>query len=97
MTENVLPARAPNWIDGFERSAASGQWFDKVSPVTGKVICEAARSNEADVSQAVAAAVRSQVAWAEVPPVQRGMALHRVVDAMQALQALIADYFGEGE
>ena len=88
--DDLSPRRVPNWIDGAERPPSSEQWFDKLSPVTGKIISQAARSNEVDVSVAVAAAVRSQMKWAVVPPVQRGMALHQVVDGMQAQQDEIA-------
>ena len=90
MTDELIPRRVPNWIDGAEAASCSQEWLDKVSPVTGKTICQAARSNELDVEAAVAAAVRSQVAWAEVPPVQRGLILHRLVDRMQAQQVDIA-------
>jgi aldehyde dehydrogenase (NAD+) len=90
MTENLLPARALNWINGSERPPASGQWFDKLSPVTGRVICQAARSTDADIAEAVAAAREAQGRWAEVPPVQRGMALHRIVVEMQSRIAEIS-------
>jgi aldehyde dehydrogenase (NAD+) len=87
---DLLPARAPNWINGSERPPASGQWFDKLSPVTGRVICQAARSTEADVAEAVESARQAQLGWGEMPPVQRGMALHRIVIEMHAHQPEIA-------
>src|SRR3990172_9716082 len=52
--DDLSPRRVPNWIDGAERPPSSEQWFDKLSPVTGRIISQAARSNEVDVSVAVA-------------------------------------------
>ena len=89
--ENVLlPAEIPNWIDGQERPAISGELFDKLNPADGKLLCRAARSQAHDVQRAVAAAKRAQPAWADTPPVQRGMMLLDIVQGMQARREEIA-------
>jgi aldehyde dehydrogenase (NAD+) len=86
----IIPKQIANWIDGQQRQAIRGQWFDKLNPANGKLLCQAARSREDDVSAAVEAARRAQPAWADTPPVQRGMTLHKIVDAMQSHHTEIA-------
>lgn len=78
-----IPAQVPNWVAGREEAAASGRWLDKVNPATGRHLCRAARSDRADIERAVAAARRAQAAWAQVPAVTRGEALHRLVEALR--------------
>ncbi len=81
MVENSR--QIPNWIDGQEVAAISGQWFEKRNPHNGQVIFEAARSSAADIEQAVQAAQRAQESWGNLPAVQRGMLLHQLVRLMQ--------------
>ncbi|HOG45127.1 MAG TPA: aldehyde dehydrogenase family protein [Anaerolineae bacterium] len=90
MQETVLPDRIPNWIDGRQQQAAGGDWFPKQRPADGTLLCRAARSQAEDIRAAIASARRAQSAWAATPPVERGMALHRIVVAMQARQGAIA-------
>jgi aldehyde dehydrogenase (NAD+) len=89
--KRAFPAEVPNWIDGRETPAASGRWFDKLSPDTGARLCRVARSEAPDVRRAVDCAARAQVEWAQTPPVARGMVLHDVVRAMQDQSEALAD------
>ncbi len=86
----VIPAQVPNWIGGREVPAESGEWFEKLNPHNGQCLCQVARSRAADVAAAVAAAQAAQPTWAETPPVQRGLILHKIVVALQAQQAEMA-------
>ncbi|MDO8753453.1 MAG: aldehyde dehydrogenase family protein [Anaerolineales bacterium] len=86
----MFPKEIPNWIDGQERPALSNEWFDKLNPANGKLLCRAARSRAEDVQQAVDGAKLAQTAWAETPAVQRGMLLHKIVVGMQNRQSEIA-------
>ena len=81
----------PNWLNGNESPALSGEWFDKLNPATGQVIYQAARSNKGDIQMAVSTAKAAQPAWAATPPVQRGMILHQMVIGMQNRQREIAE------
>ena len=47
------------FIDGKYVAAASGEQFDCVSPIDGKVIAKVASTDEADVDRAVSAARRA--------------------------------------
>jgi aldehyde dehydrogenase (NAD+) len=91
----MYPAHVPNWIDGEERPAASGEWLEKLRPADGAVMCRAARSREADVGEAVEAARRAQAAWAELPPVRRGEILHDVAMGLAARRDDVARIVAE--
>ena len=86
----MFPNEIPNWINGQECSSVSKEWFDKLNPATGQILCRAARSRKEDIVLAVNAAKRAQPAWAETPAVQRGLLLHKLVVAMQNRQSEIA-------
>jgi len=90
MNLNRLPETIPNWINGEECAVKSGETFDKLSPDTGQKLCQVARSDVQDVENAVQAAKRSQVAWVECTPVQRGDILHDIAQAMRKHQKEIA-------
>ena len=51
--------RYDNFIGGEWVAPADGRYFENVTPVTGQVYCEVARSSAADVEKALDAAVRS--------------------------------------
>ncbi|MBI2227988.1 MAG: aldehyde dehydrogenase [Deltaproteobacteria bacterium] len=80
----------PNWIDGREQPALSGAWFEKLNPADGRLLCRAARSGSGDVEQAVAAGRKTQLNWAALPSVRRGMILYGVVTALQRERAKVA-------
>ncbi len=73
-------------IDGEWSEATSGERFDTINPATGDVITEIARADADDVDRAVAAA-RSAFAdgrWARRSPRERGEALVRLADLIDA-------------
>jgi aldehyde dehydrogenase (NAD+) len=67
-----IPADVPNQIDGADAPPASGDWLDKRRPADGKHLCRLARSGDADVDAAVAAARQAQPEWGERTVVERG-------------------------
>ena len=90
MESGLFPFKIPNWIDGEQRPAVSGQLFDKLNPADGRLLSQVPRSCSEDVHQAVQAARRTQPSWANTPPVQRGMLLHKIASKMEARQKEIA-------
>jgi len=90
MNQPSLPATIPNWIDGKACAAVSGETFAKVSPHTGRKLCDVARSGSRDVQQAIQAARSAQPAWAELTPVQRGDILHEIAQALRRHQKEMA-------
>ena len=95
MVAGQLPREIPNWIGGKQLPAAEGKAFEKLNPATGARMCMSARSGVGDVREAVAAAKRSQPAWAERTPVERGRILLDVAIAMRGRQKEIAAVVAE--
>ncbi len=79
-----MPTEILNWIDGEERPAVSGTWFDKLNPANGSLLSRVARSTSEDVLQAVAAAKGAQPEWAAVPAVKRGELLLEIAMSLKA-------------
>lgn len=73
------------FIDGRYCAAASGQTFDCVSPVDGRVLTQIARCDQADVDRAVAAAKRAfeSGVWADLAPKARKKTLLAFADLME--------------
>ncbi|MBN2570212.1 MAG: aldehyde dehydrogenase [Deltaproteobacteria bacterium] len=90
MEKTLFPAKIPNWINGQEQEADTGELFDKLNPADGKLLCRVARSRSEDIRRAIQAAILAQPAWGGTPPVQRGMLLHRIALGMQERQQEIA-------
>src|SRR6187200_3070341 len=72
-----------NFIDGEERSASTGETFEKIAPATGDVLSLAARSRAEDVDAAVTAAAAAQPAWAGRTVTERGTILRRVAQLLE--------------
>ena len=91
--------RYPNFIGGKWVEPASGQYFENVTPVTGKAFCEVARSGADDVERALDAAHAAKDAWGRTSPAQRALVLHRIADRMeQHLETLaVAETWDNGK
>ena len=69
-------------IDGQLREAREGRTFALRNPATGKLLCEVAAADGADVELAVRSAAQAQRSWANIPARERGK---RLIAASQAL------------
>ncbi|MEG0819517.1 MAG: aldehyde dehydrogenase family protein, partial [Brevundimonas sp.] len=76
-------ARYDNFIGGQWVPPVSGRYFENTSPVNGRVLCEIARSDAADVELALDAAHAAKDAWGTTSPAQRALILNRVADRME--------------
>jgi aldehyde dehydrogenase (NAD+) len=90
MNQPEIPNILPNWIDGRESKASSGDTFAKFSPATGKEICRVARSRSADVDRAIDSAARAFPTWSRQTPVARGDLLLILTQTMRRHQDEIA-------
>ena len=90
MNPNNIPDTISNWINGQEYPSISGEIFNKLSPATGRKLCDVARSAAPDVQTAVDAAAGAQPSWAGLTPVQRGEVLFDIVRNMRKKQKKIA-------
>ena len=78
-----LKKRYDNYIGGKWAPPASGEYFDNVTPVTGQVICQIARSNAADVERALDAAHAAKSAWGKTSQADRGRMLERIAQRIE--------------
>jgi aldehyde dehydrogenase len=76
-------SRYDNYIHGEWVAPKRGKYFENVSPVTGKVFCEIARSTAEDVEAALDAAHAAKAGWAKTSPTDRANVLLRIADRMQ--------------
>src|SRR4030081_405297 len=78
-----LKKRYDNFIGGEWVAPLSGQYFENVTPVTGQVLCEIARSNAADVDRALDAAHAAKAAWGKTSTTERGKILEKIAQRIE--------------
>jgi len=78
--------RRQAFIDGQFVDASSGETFDCVSPISGKVLCQVAACGSEDIDRAAAAARRSFDAgiWSKLAPQDRKPVLLALADLIDA-------------
>ncbi|WP_059102859.1 acetaldehyde dehydrogenase ExaC [Shouchella shacheensis] len=79
-----------NYIGGEWRAPVHGRYFENVSPVTGEVFCEIARSNAEDVDLAIDAAHAAKDNWGQTPPAKRAAILHTIADRITENKEMLA-------
>lgn len=82
--------RYDNFIGGKWVAPVEGQYFDNISPVTGKVFCQAARSQAADIELALDAAHKARDAWGRTSPAARAAVLLKIADRLEANLEMLA-------
>ncbi|MYZ53987.1 aldehyde dehydrogenase [Malikia spinosa] len=83
-------AQYDNFIGGRWVAPVDGQYFDVVTPVTGQVYTQAARSGAADVELALDAAHAAADAWGKTPAAERANILLKIADRLEANLELLA-------
>jgi aldehyde dehydrogenase len=76
--------RYENYIGGEWRAPKTGKYFDNVSPITGRPVCEIARSDASDVEAALDAAHAAKDGWGRTSPAERAQILNKIADRMAA-------------
>ena len=82
--------RYDNFIGGQWVAPVKGQYFTNLTPVTGKPICEIARSTAEDIELALDAAYKTKDRWAQTSPAERAGMLLKIADRLEANLKLIA-------
>jgi len=82
--------RYGNYIGGRWVEPASGQYFENVTPVTGKTFCEIPRSNSKDIDLALDAAHAARVAWGHTSPTHRANIMIQIAQRMEDNLAMLA-------
>ncbi len=83
-------AKYDNYIGGKWVAPVKGQYFDVISPITGKNYTQAARSSAEDVELALDAAHAAADAWATKSTTERSNILLKIADRIEANLELIA-------
>jgi len=76
-------AQYDNFIGGKFVPPADGQYFDVITPITGKPYTRAARSGAADVERALDAAHAAAEAWGRTSPAERSNILLKIADRIE--------------
>ena len=79
----ALRPRYENFIGGNWVAPVDGRYFDNISPVTGKAVCQIARSRAADIELALDAAHKARAKWGATAPAQRAAILNKIADRME--------------
>ena len=75
--------RYDNFIGGQWLAPVNGRYFDVITPVTGQVYTQAARSDEADVERALDAAHAAADSWAKTSVTERSNMLLKIADRIE--------------
>ncbi len=82
--------RYENWIGGEWAAPIKGQYFENISPVTGKAFCEVARGTAEDIELALDAAHKAAPAWGKTSVAERASVLNRIADRMEENLEMLA-------
>ncbi|MEO0393593.1 MAG: aldehyde dehydrogenase family protein [Pseudomonadota bacterium] len=76
--------RYDNFIGGDWKAPVKGQYFENITPVTGKVMNECARSTAEDIELALDAAHKAAPAWGRTSITERSNILMKIADRLEA-------------
>jgi len=85
-----LRARYENFIGGKWVAPVKGGYFENITPTTGQVICQIARSQAEDVELALDAAHAAADKWGRTAVADRANCLNRIADRMQEYLPFLA-------
>ena len=94
-----VKSRYDNYIGGEWVPPVKGEYFENITPVTGKPFTEIARSTAEDIDKALDAAHAAKDAWGKTPAAARSVILNKIADTIEAnLQDLaIAETWENGK
>ncbi|MBS1669740.1 MAG: aldehyde dehydrogenase [Bacteroidetes bacterium] len=75
--------RYDHFINGKFTKPSSGEYFDNISPIDGKVFTQAARGNAADIDMALDAAWAAFPSWSKTPAAQRSNLLLKIAQIIE--------------
>ncbi|OUD08281.1 aldehyde dehydrogenase [Marivivens niveibacter] len=80
---NPFKDRYDNFIGGKFVAPKNGKYFDNITPITGEVVCQIARSDAADVEAALDAAHAAKDAWGKTSAAERSNILLKIADRLE--------------
>ena len=85
-----LKRRYENYIAGEWMAPLSQSYFENITPVTGKVLCEIPRSNAADIDRALDAAHAARREWGKTSVAARARILEQIAERMEQNLEMLA-------
>jgi aldehyde dehydrogenase len=82
--------RYENWIGGEWVAPVGGEYFENVTPVTGKVFTEVARGQAADIDLALDAAHKVAPSWGKTSVAERAQILNKIADRIEENLEMLA-------
>ena len=82
--------RYENWIGGEWVAPVKGEYFENITPVTGKVFCEVARGTAEDIELALDAAHKVAPSWGATSAAERAAVLNKIADRIDENVELLA-------
>lgn len=79
-----LKEKYDNYINGKWTAPSTGQYFEVVSPVDGKLLAKAAHSAKMDIEMAVNAADEAFKTWSHTSATERSNILNKIADRIEA-------------
>ena len=91
--------RYGHYIGGEFVEPIKGQYFENITPVTGKPFCEVGRGTVEDIDRAVDVAWKAFQSWKRTTPAERANILNKIADRMeQNLEAIaVAETWENGK
>jgi acyl-CoA reductase-like NAD-dependent aldehyde dehydrogenase len=84
MTSETKAGRLSMYIGGEWIDSASGETFDRISPVTGEVLASLPRASREDAQAAIDAANRARSHIASMPVFKRAALCHAIADVLES-------------
>ncbi|MEH6359005.1 MAG: aldehyde dehydrogenase family protein [Pseudomonadales bacterium] len=85
-----LKGRYDNYINGGWVPPVKGEYFSNITPVTGDVFCEIARSSEADINLALDAAHAAKISWGKTSVTERANLMLKIADLIEENLEMLA-------
>ncbi|WP_394821907.1 aldehyde dehydrogenase family protein [Pendulispora albinea] len=83
-------SRYENFIGGEWCPPVRGQYFENITPVTGRGFCDVPRSTAEDVDRALDAAHAAKLRWGRTSPADRALVLNKIADRMEQHLEMLA-------
>jgi acyl-CoA reductase-like NAD-dependent aldehyde dehydrogenase len=84
MTSEMKAGRLSMYIGGEWIDSASGETFERISPVTGEVLASLPRANREDAQAAIDAANRARSHMVSMPVFERAALCHAIADVLES-------------
>jgi aldehyde dehydrogenase len=76
-------SRYQNFIGGEWVRPYKEQYFENITPVTGRPFCEVPRSTSEDIERAIDAAYAAKTTWCKTPITARSLLLNKIADRIE--------------